>query len=53
MNEPAIQLYKAAGFQATSRRADYYRVGRSALAMELDLVVNERLRKESQPTGRT
>ena len=38
MNEPAIQLYKAAGFQVTSRRADYYRVGRSALAMELDLV---------------
>ena len=35
-NQPAIALYQAMGFRIASRRADYYRLGRSALAMELN-----------------
>ena len=37
-NEPAKALYLAMGFVVAGRRADYYRVGRSALAMERSLV---------------
>ena len=36
-NDAARALYSAAGFGVTARREDYYRVGRSALVMELDL----------------
>ena len=34
-NEAAKALYQSLGFIVSSRRKDYYRVGRHALAMEL------------------
>ena len=37
-NSSAKRLYEAAGFVVQSRRQDYYRVGRSALFMEMNLV---------------
>jgi ribosomal protein S18 acetylase RimI-like enzyme len=37
-NEPAVALYRSMGFAVSGRRVDYYRVGRSALAMELPVV---------------
>ena len=37
-NEPAKALYASLGFAVSGRRVDYYRAGRSALAMELSLV---------------
>jgi len=36
-NAPAAALYTSVGFTVTSRRADYYALGRHALAMQLDL----------------
>lgn len=36
-NAPARALYESMGFCVTARRDDYYRVGRHALVMELDL----------------
>ena len=36
-NEPARALYGRMGFAATSRRDDYYKPGRHAFAMELEL----------------
>ena len=37
-NAAAIALYCSMGFAVSGRRVDYYRMGRSALAMELALV---------------
>ena len=36
-NAPAATLYTSVGFTVTNRRADYYALGRHALAMQLDL----------------
>ena len=36
-NAPAQALYRRMGFGVTGRRDDYYRVGRHALVMELEL----------------
>lgn len=36
-NEAARRLYAAQGFRQTGRREDYYRLGRHAIAMELEL----------------
>ena len=36
-NEPAKALYASLGFKVTGRRDDYYKPGRHAFAMELDL----------------
>ena len=36
-NEPAKALYLSMGFEVTGRRVDYYRVGRSALSMEVNM----------------
>ena len=37
-NLPARELYQSMGFAVTTRRADYYRIGRHALAMEMNLL---------------
>ena len=36
-NEPAKALYASLGFKVTGRRDDYYKPGRHAYAMELEL----------------